>query len=157
VTYLYDRIINLPSVGGFDYRYNIDRRQLNKCERPDSARQNLDNQRRPHDPGEANGLGSCSQSDCDDQATRQLAEGLSGAPDAGAANQGFEIMDEDLFTAARRLLRDVTADNSEGGWISIKTQQSADILRREVEREDARRKREAEELEARWKPEENPS
>jgi hypothetical protein len=49
--------------------------------------------------------------------------------------------EEDLFTAARRLLRDVTADSeSEGGLLSIQTEQSADMLRRQIEKEEKRRK-----------------
>jgi hypothetical protein len=64
-----------------------------------------------------------------------------------------KMPEEDLFTAARRLLRDVTADSEcEGGLLSIKTEQSADMLRRQIEKEEARRKREAEALEAQWKP-----
>jgi hypothetical protein len=64
-----------------------------------------------------------------------------------------KMPEEDLFTAARRLLRDVTADSEcEGGLLSVKTEQSADMLRRQIEKEEARRKREAEALEAQWKP-----
>jgi hypothetical protein len=53
-----------------------------------------------------------------------------------------KYMEEDLFTAARRLLRNVNVDSQGGGLLSIDTEKAATMLQIQVDKEDKRRRAE---------------
>lgn len=50
------------------------------------------------------------------------------------------MSEENLFTAARRAVRDFNIDMNKGGIITVETQRSMEILNREYRKEEARLK-----------------